>query len=43
MNSSSPDFIDADRKRRIRRSVIWLSLLALAFYVGFIALTALRA
>ena len=30
---------DAERKRAIRRNVILLSLVALAFYVGFIVMT----
>ena len=30
--------VDQERKRRIRRNVTWLTLLALAFYVAFIAL-----
>ncbi|MBC7984760.1 MAG: hypothetical protein H7Y02_13010 [Candidatus Obscuribacterales bacterium] len=33
---------DDERKRRVRRSVWLLSLLAAAFYVGFILLTWLR-
>ena len=28
-----------DRKRRIRRTTVWLVLLALAFYLGFIYLS----
>ncbi len=28
-----------DRQRRIRRNVWWLAALALAFYVGFIAMS----
>jgi|HigsolmetaAR202D_1030399.scaffolds.fasta_scaffold00762_18 hypothetical protein len=39
---SSP-YMDADRKRAIRRTTLWLVLLALAFYVGFIVLTISRA
>jgi uncharacterized membrane protein (DUF485 family) len=31
-----------ERRRRIRRSVVWLTLLALSFYVGFIALAIMR-
>jgi uncharacterized membrane protein (DUF485 family) len=33
---------DAQRKRAIRRNVIVLTLVALAFYVGFIVMTATR-
>jgi hypothetical protein len=33
----------AERKRRIRRSVILLTLLALSFYVGFIVMSVSRA
>ena len=33
---------DADRKRGIRRTALWTSLLALAFYVGFILLGVLN-
>jgi len=32
----------AERKRNVRRSVLWLSLLAAMFYVGFIVLTVSR-
>jgi hypothetical protein len=28
-----------DRQRRIRRNVWWLAALALAFYIGFIAMS----
>jgi uncharacterized membrane protein (DUF485 family) len=38
--NATPD--DAARKRRIRRNVVFLALLALAFYVGFILLTVFR-
>jgi len=34
--------LDAERKRAIRRHVVVLSLVAVAFYVGFIVLTALQ-
>jgi len=34
---------DEQRKRRIRRNVWWLVALALAFYVGFIAMSVWRA
>jgi hypothetical protein len=30
--------LDQDRKRKVRRNVILLVLLAVAFYIGFIAL-----
>jgi hypothetical protein len=33
---------DLDRKRRIRRTAIWLALVALAFYVGFIAMSVMK-
>ncbi|HMN44691.1 MAG TPA: hypothetical protein PKE27_08975 [Povalibacter sp.] len=33
---------EADRKRGIRRTALWTSLLALAFYVGFILLGVLN-
>ena len=29
---------EQDRKRRIRRNALWLMLVALAFYVGFIVM-----
>ena len=41
MNNQSQDQ-DAERKRRIRRNVVLLTLVALAFYVGFIVLTMSR-
>jgi uncharacterized membrane protein (DUF485 family) len=33
---------DAERKRAIRRNVIVLTLVALAFYVGFIVMTVMK-
>jgi hypothetical protein len=33
---------EADRRKRIRRSVIVLALVAVAFYVGFILLAVTR-
>ena len=33
----------AQRRRAVRRTTLWLSLLALAFYGGFIFLSVLRA
>jgi hypothetical protein len=40
--SLSPD--DAEqRKRSVRRTTLWLTLLAFAFYGGFILLSVLRA
>jgi hypothetical protein len=33
---------DVERKRAIRRNVIALSLLAAAFYVGFIVMTVMK-
>lgn len=39
-HNATPD--DIARKRRIRRSVVLLALLALAFYAGFIVLAVTR-
>jgi uncharacterized membrane protein (DUF485 family) len=36
------DAADTLRRRRVRRSAMLLGLIALAFYVGFIALTISR-
>lgn len=33
---------ETDRKRGVRRTVVWLSLLALGFYLGFILLGVLN-
>jgi hypothetical protein len=33
---------ESDRKRGIRRTALWLSLLAFAFYAGFILLGVLN-
>jgi hypothetical protein len=33
---------EADRRKRVRRSAITFGLIALAFYVGFIALWVIR-
>jgi hypothetical protein len=33
---------EEDRKRGIRRTVLWLSLMAFAFYAGFILLGVLN-
>jgi hypothetical protein len=33
---------DADRKRAIRRTALWLTALAAAFYFAFIAMAVLR-
>ncbi|HSY05716.1 MAG TPA: hypothetical protein VK803_07190 [Steroidobacteraceae bacterium] len=33
---------DGDRRRRVRRSALLWSLVAIAFYVGFIILTLVR-
>jgi len=44
MNQAADDAaLTAERKRSVRRSVLWLSLLAAMFYVGFIVLTVSRA
>ena len=32
----------ADRRRSVRRTALWLALVAAAFYFGFIALAVLR-
>lgn len=42
MNAPNATPEDIERKRRIRRNVVFLVLLALAFYVGFIVLTLTR-
>ncbi|HVY23421.1 MAG TPA: hypothetical protein VG962_08735 [Steroidobacteraceae bacterium] len=34
---------DAERRQRIRRNALWLTLLALGFYAGFILLSVSRA
>jgi hypothetical protein len=31
-----------ERRRRVRRGALWLALLALTFYVGFIAMSITR-
>lgn len=31
-----------DRKRSVRRTALWLALLAAAFYVGFIVISVMR-
>jgi hypothetical protein len=41
MDANDPVF-EAERKRRIRRSAILLTLVALSFYVGFIAMSMSR-
>lgn len=33
---------DESRKRNVRRTALWLALLAAAFYLGFIGLSVLR-
>lgn len=43
MALSDPTVLDAERKRRIRRSALWLLAVALAFYVGFILMSLSRA
>jgi hypothetical protein len=32
----------ADRRRRIRRTAVLLAIIAIAFYVGFIAMSVMR-
>ncbi len=34
---------ETDRKRRVRRTALWLALVAVAVYIGFIAVSVLRA
>jgi hypothetical protein len=34
---------DPDRKRRVRRTALWLALVAIAVYVAFIAASVMRA
>ena len=34
---------EAARKRSVRRTALWLALLAASFYLGFIAMAVLRA
>ncbi len=34
---------EADRKRRVRRTALWLALVALAVYIAFIAVSVMRA
>ena len=36
------DVDEAERRRRIRRTALWLGLIALTFYVGFIAMSVIR-
>jgi hypothetical protein len=33
---------EQDRKRRVRRTALWLALVALAVYIGFIAMSVMR-
>ena len=37
------DSYDEERRRRVRRSTIVLSIVALAFYIGFIVMSVSRA
>ncbi len=41
MNSLTPDQVN-ERRARVRRSTMILSLVALAFYVGFIVMSVAR-
>jgi uncharacterized membrane protein (DUF485 family) len=42
--SAEPQVVmDADRRKRIRRSALLFSLIALAFYVGFIVMAVVKA
>jgi hypothetical protein len=41
--SGSTAVDESERRRRIRRSALWLGLIALVFYLGFIALSVIRA
>jgi hypothetical protein len=38
-----PPVDEAGRRRRVRRSALWLALVAVAFYFGFILMTLMRA
>lgn len=42
MDGAATGTVSAERRRRIRRSGIALGLVALAFFLGFIAVTLLR-
>jgi hypothetical protein len=33
---------DHDRQRRVRRTALWLALVALVVYIGFIAMSVMR-
>lgn len=33
---------DAERRRNVRRTALWLALLAAVFYFGFIAMAVIR-
>jgi hypothetical protein len=33
---------EAERRKQIRRTALWLGLIALVFYVGFIAMSVIR-
>jgi hypothetical protein len=35
--------MDEEQRRKVRRTALWLALLAAAFYFGFIALSVMRA
>jgi hypothetical protein len=39
MAITDPNLLDHERRRRVRRTTLWLSLVALAFYIGFIAMS----
>ena len=34
--------LDRERKRAVRRTALWLALLALTFYFGFIAMSVVK-
>ena len=36
------DVDEAERRKRIRRTALWLGLIALMFYAGFIAMSVIR-
>jgi hypothetical protein len=40
--SAVPASQDPDRKRAVRRTALWLAVLAAAFYVAFIAMAVVR-
>ena len=43
MNTTVPAETDGERRRRVRRTATVLGLVALAFYIGFIAMAVVKA